>query len=203
MISAGTFLKGEWKMKDAIAVASAVLVATFLGMPPPTFAEQGESDVALARALMEPKLPLEAGLAASSHEGTPISAKYELEDDDADELQLSVYTMRKGSTDVDIDTGDVTVKDATFAEVIVDYTTGKISKVVPIKDGEDLAAAKNQSKAMAQAKRSLEAATVDAVKAHSGYRAVSAIPDLRDGHPVVKVILVNGSEWKTVYETLD
>jgi hypothetical protein len=56
---------------------------------------------------------------------------------------------------------------------------------------------------MAQAKRSLEAATVDAVKAHSGYRAVSAIPDLRDGHPVVKVILVNGSEWKTVYETLD
>jgi hypothetical protein len=203
MISAGNFLKGEWKMKDAIAVASAVLVATFLGMPPATYAEQGESDVALARALMEAKLPLEAGLAASSHEGTPISAKYELEDDDADELQLSVYTMWEGSTDVDIDTGDVTVKDATFAEVIVDYTTGKISKVVPIKDGEDLAAAKNQSKAMAQAKRSLEAVTVQAVRANSGYRAVSAIPDLRDGHPVVKVTLVNGSESKTVYETLD
>ena len=190
-------------MKGAIAVASALLVATFLAMPPATFAEQGESDVALARALKQAKLPLEVGLAASWREGTPISAKYELEDDDADELQLSVYTIRKGSTDVDIDTGDVTVKDATFSEVIVDYTSGKIVKVVPINDEQDLAAAKNQSKAMAQAKRSLEATTAQVVRSESGYRAVSALPELKDGHAVVKVILVNDGEWKTLYGTLD
>jgi len=186
-------------MKNAV-VASAVLFATFFGMP--SFAEQGESDAALARALEQAKLPLERGLAASSREGIPISAKYELEDDDADELQLSVYTMQGGSS-VDFETGDVKVRDATFAEVIVDYTTGKIGKVVPIKDGEDLAAARIQSKAMTQAKRSLEVATAHAVKTHSGYRAVSAIPDLKDGHPVAKVTLVNGGEWKTVYEKLD
>ena len=56
---------------------------------------------------------------------------------------------------------------------------------------------------MAQATRSLETATIQVVRAHNGYRAVSAIPDLKDGRPVVKVILVNDSEWKTVYETLD
>lgn len=190
-------------MKNAIVVSTAVLAATFLGMPSASFAEQGGSDAALARALEQAKLPLERGLAASSREGMPISAKYELEDDDADELQLSVYTMRGGSSDVDFETGDVKAKDPTFAEVIVDYKTGKVVKVVPIKDGEDLAAARIQSKAMAQAKRSLEAATAQAAKAHSGYRAASAMPDLKDGHPVVKVILVNGGEWKTVYETLE
>ena len=188
-------------MKSAIAAASAVLVSTFFGIP--AFAEQGASDAALAGALKQAKLPLESGLAASSQEGTPISAKYEIEDDDADELQLSVYTMQDGPVDIDSDTGDVTLKDPTFAEVIVDHTTGKIVKVVPIKDGEDLAAAKNQSKAIAQAGRSLEAAIAQAVKANGGYRAVSAIPDLKDGHPVAKVTLVNGGEWKTVYEKLD
>jgi hypothetical protein len=190
MISPGRFQQERRKMKGAIVVAAAVLAATVLGVLPVTFAEQGANDDALARALKQAKLPLERGLAASSREGTPISAKYELEDDDADELQLSVYTMKIGS-------------ETTFAEVIVDYTTGKIGKVVPIKGGEDLAAAKNQSKAMAQAKRSLEAATVQAVTGHGGYRAVSATPDLKDGHPVLKVILVNDSEWKTVFERLD
>ncbi len=184
------------------AVAAVALVATLLGMPLGTYAEQGGSDAALARALKDAKLPLERGLAASAREGTPISAKYEF-DEDGDELQLSVYTMRGGSGAVGSETGQVAVEEPAFTEVIVDYTTGKIGKVVPIKDGEDLAAAKSQSRAMAQAKRSLEAATARAVSAHSGYRAVSAVPDLKDGHPVVKVILVDGGEWKTVYETLD
>lgn len=169
-------------MKNAIAVASAILAATFFGMPPAAFAEQ--DNAALARALGQAKLPLERGLAASSREGTPISAKYELEDDG---LQLSVYTMK----------GDA------FAEVIVDYKTGKIGKVVPIKDGEDLAAARGQKETMARAKRSLRAAAAEAVKTNAGFRAVSAMPELKDGHPVVKVVLVNGGEWKTVYETLD
>jgi len=170
-------------MKNA-SVASAILVAMFWAMPFAAFAAEGESDAALARALEQAKLPLERGLAASSREGIPISAKYELEDGG---LQLSVYTMKGGA----------------FAEVIVDHKTGKIGKVVPIKDGEDLVAARGQKEIMARAKRSLRAAAADAVKANAGYRAVSATPDLKEGHPVAKVTLVNRGEWKTVYEKLD
>jgi len=190
-------------MKGEFSVANAVLTATLLCMSLAGFAEPGERDVALARALKQAQLPLERGLAASSSEGTPISAKYELEDDDADELQISVYTMRHGSKQIDIETGDSRMGETTFAEVIVDYTTGKIRKIVPITSGEDLAAAMIQGKAMAKAKRSLESATATTVTAHGGYRAVSATPELKDGRPVLKVTLLNGSEWKTAYQTLE
>jgi hypothetical protein len=190
-------------MRTALGVAGAILVAAFLGMPITSRAEQGASDASLAQALKQAQLPLERGLAASAREGTPISAKYELEDDDADELQLSVYTMKEADPNVDFETGDVTLGSPSFAEVIVDYTTAKVVKVIPIKDGEDLVAARNQSKAMANAKRSLEAATARAVSAHAGYRAVAAMPDLKDGHAVVKVVLLGGNDWMTVYETLD
>jgi hypothetical protein len=190
-------------MKTTLGAAGALLVAAFLGMAITSRAGDGASDASLAQALKQAQLPLERGLAASTREGKPISAKYELEDDDADELQLSVYTLKEGDPIVDYETGDVTAGSPTFAEVIVDYTTAKIVKVISIKDGEDLVAARNQSKAMANAKRSLEAATALAVSAHAGYRAVSAMPDLKDGHAIVKVVLLGGNDWTTVYETLD
>jgi len=190
-------------MKTALGVAGAILVAAFLGTAVTSRAGEGAGDASLAQALKQAQLPLERGLAASTREGKPISAKYELEDDDADELQLSVYTMKEADPNFDFETGDVTAGNPSFAEVIVDYTTAKIVKVIPIKDGEDLVAARNQSKAMANAKRSLEAATARAVSAHAGYRAVSATPDLKDGHPVAKVVLLGGNNWTTVYETLD
>jgi hypothetical protein len=56
---------------------------------------------------------------------------------------------------------------------------------------------------MAKAKRSLEAAASEAVKANKGFRAVSVVPALKDGHPVAEVALVKGTEWKTVSEKLD
>ena len=62
--------------------------------------------------------------------GTPISAKYEM---DNGTLQLSVYTMR----------GD------TFSEVIVDYSVGTTMKVDVITDSADLAAAQSQKETMA------------------------------------------------------
>jgi hypothetical protein len=190
-------------MKSAMAVAGTLLVATVLGLTSPAFAEQGAGNPPLAQALQLTPFPLERGIAASSREGTPISAKYETDDDDGDEIQLSVYTMKGGGVIVDPATGDVTMENAAFAEVIVDYKTGAIEKVVPITGGEDLADARSQSKAMALTRRSLEAATTEAVKANGGFRAVSATPALADGHPVAKVILINGKEWKTVYEKLD
>ena len=114
----------------------------------------------------------------------PISAKYEVEHG---KLQLSVYTMK----------GD------TFSEVIVDHKTGKVAKAEPITQGDDLTHAKAQSEAMARATRPLDAAASEAVKENAGYRVVSVMPALKDGHPVADVILVKGTDWKTVSEKLD
>ena len=138
----------------------------------------------LAKALPSAKVSLAEGLAASAREGTPISGKFELEEG---KLQLSYYTMK----------GD------TFSEVIVDPKTGKVAKAEPITAGDDLTAAKSQSEAMAKAKRSLEAAASEAVKENKGFRVVSVMPTLKEGHPVADVTLVKGSEWKTVSEKLD
>src|ERR687886_621555 len=82
----------------------------------------GKADAELMKALQGVKVSLADGLAASEHEGTPISGKFELEEG---KLQLSVYTMK----------GD------TFSEVIVDHTTGQVAKAEPITDAKDLAAA--------------------------------------------------------------
>jgi len=146
---------------------------------------QDKEHAELAKALKDAKIPLQRGLTASAKEGKPISAKYEVEDG---KLQLSVYTMKGGDK---------------FSEVIVDHKTGKVAKAEPITNADDLAHAKAQSEAMAKAKRSLDAAASEAVKENKGYRAVSVMPALKDGHPVADVTLVKGEEWKTVSERLD
>jgi uncharacterized membrane protein YkoI len=138
----------------------------------------------LAKALKDAKITLQRGLTASTKEGKPISAKYELEEG---KLQLSVYTMK----------GDQ------FSEVIVDHKTGKVAKTEPITKSDDLVHAKAQSEAMAKAKRSLDAAASEAVKANKGYRVVSVMPEVKEGHPVADVTLVKGADWKTVSEKLD
>jgi len=141
-------------------------------------------DAAVAKALKGTKVTLQQGLVASQREGTPISGKFEMEHE---KLQLSVYTM-KGSK---------------FSEVVVDYTTGKVAKVEPITEGEDLTAAQAQRAAMAKAKKGLRAAVDAAVKANAGSRAVSVIPALKDGHPVATVTLAKGDAFTTVSEKLD
>ncbi len=166
-------------------IALAFLVACFVASPTGWAQNYGDAEHAeLAKALKDAKITLQRGLTASAKAGKPISAKYEVEHG---KLQLSVYTMK----------GD------TFSEVVVDYKTGKVAKAEPITGGEDLTAAKGQSEAMAKAKRSLDAAASEAVKENKGYRAVSVMPALKDGHPVADVTLVKGTEWKTVSEKLD
>ncbi|OLB08255.1 MAG: hypothetical protein DMD98_14445 [Candidatus Rokuibacteriota bacterium] len=166
-------------------MALAFLVAWFVAMPAGWAQQYTDKEHAeLAKALKAAKVSLQSGLQASAREGKPISAKYEV---DQDHLQLSVYTMK----------GDM------FSEVIVDHTTGKVAKVDPLTSAEDLAAAKAQAEAMAKAKRSLAAAAAEALKANKGYRAVSVVPALKEGHPVAEVTLVKGAEWKTESETLD
>ena len=130
------------------------------------------------------KVSLEKGLAAAEQKGKPISAKFEVEDG---KLQLSVYTASQGK----------------FWEVIVDHTSGKVSKTEEIKEGEDLSAAKAQSEALAKAKKSLRAATEKAVAANAGSRAVSVFPSVDSGHPVAKVTLTSATGNKTVTASLD
>jgi hypothetical protein len=166
-------------------VALAFLVAWVFAVPMGWAQRYGDKEHAeLAKALKDAKISLQRGLTASVKEGKPISAKYELEDG---KLQLSVYTVK----------GDK------FSEVIVDHKTGKVAKAEPITGGEDLTAARAQSEAVAKAKRSLDAAASEAVKENKGFRVVSVMPALKDGHPVADVTLVKGSEWKTVSEKLD
>ena len=78
-----------------------------------------------------------------------------------------------------------------------------IARIEALTDGGDLSAAQSQKAAMASAKRSLEAVTTDAVNANPGYRAVSAMPGLDSGHPVVEVSLVRGNDWTVVSAPLD
>src|SRR6059036_1444718 len=119
-------------------VLALTLAVIWLATPPLVRAQQRYDDqehAELAKALKDAKVSLQSGLQASAREGTPISAKYELEEG---KLQLSVYTMK----------GD------TFSEVIVDHTTGQVAKVEPITGGKDLTAATAQRAAMTRAKKS-------------------------------------------------
>jgi len=168
-----------------LAIGLTLLVAAFVAMPTAWAQTPPDKEhVDLANALKGTNFPLQRGLTASTKEGKPISAKYEM---DEGKLQLSVYTMK----------GDK------FSEVIVDHKTGKVAKTEPITQGDDLTHAKAQSEAMAKAKRSLDTAASEAVRENKGYRVVSVTPGLKDGHPLAEVSLVKGTDWKTVSEKLD
>jgi hypothetical protein len=138
----------------------------------------------LAQALKGAKVSLKQGIIASAPKGKPISAKFEVEDG---KLQLSVYTAKSGG----------------FSEVLVDPKTGRVAKVEAVEGGEDVTAAKAQADAMAKAKTPLGGAVDAAVKKNAGFRPVSVIPALKDGHPVADVTLIKGDELKTASERLD
>src|SRR5499426_4869450 len=177
-------------MRSSITIAvvvSTLLIASDLTVRAETGAVNGRSS--LTRALQGAWLPLEGGLTVSAREGTPLSAKYEIDDG---AFQLSVYTSKTGPS-----------SGAAFREVIVDYSSGIVLKSVSISDDGDLAAARAQKEAMDRAKRSLAEATASAVRANAGYRAVSATPRLDNGRPMAEIALVRGDEWKIVSEYLD
>ena len=165
----------------ALAVIGVWLVAG-----PLVWAQQysDKEQAELVKALKMAKISLGEGLSASEREGQPISGQFEVEDK---ELELSVYTMKRG----------------TFSEVTVDHKTGTIAEVAPITSNEELAAAKTQAQAMAQAKQSLRAVVDKAVNANQGFRAVSVVPILKGGHPVAEVTLVKDGTFKTVTESLE
>jgi hypothetical protein len=146
--------------------------------------EEEGNPAAVAKAVMSARVSLERGLAAGASQGQPISAKFELEEG---KLQLSVYTAKNGK----------------FFEVIVDHTSGKVLKVEPITQGEDLTAAQSQSAAMAKVKGSLRAAVEGALRGNPGFRAVSVVPALKDDRPVAGITLAKGEDVKTVSVPLE
>jgi hypothetical protein len=145
--------------------------------------EAAKNAPALAAAMKDAKVSLAAGLKASEKEGTPISAKFEIEDG---KLQLSVYTMK----------GDK------FFEVVVDHKTGKVSKTEAITAGDDLVAAKKQAEAMAKTKRSLRDVVEKAEKANTGYKAASVTAEIEGGVAKADVGLLKGTESKQVEDKL-
>jgi hypothetical protein len=147
-------------------------------------AAEGQEQAQLAKSVSGAKATLQKGLQSGASHGKPISAKFEVEDG---KLQLSVYTL----------------KGAAYSEVVIDPNSGKVLKTETITDKEDLANAAAQKAAMAKAKKTLLAAVDHALKANSGYRAISVIPEVKADHPVAAVTLMHGESVKTVTEPLD
>src|SRR3984893_5868361 len=135
-----------------LRAVQSVLIIAAIGLwsagATPAWAEGGDPK-ALAAALQDATATLQGGLKASEREGTPISAKFEIEHG---KLQLSVYTME----------GD------NFMEVVADPKTGAIAKAEKITDADDLKAATAQKAAMAKATVSLLVAANAAAKANAG-----------------------------------
>src|SRR5215472_3795362 len=127
---------------------------------------------------------LQGGLKASEPKGASISAKFEIEDG---KLQLSIYTM-KGND---------------FMEVVADPNTGAIAKAEEITDADDLKEAAEQKAAMAKAKTPLLTATEAAVNVNAGSRAISIVPELKNGQATAEVTLLQGTALKKVTEKLD
>lgn len=171
---------------------SACLVVSILGLvsfamsqaqavgPDQSKAEQA----ALITAQKNSKITLQDGIKSSEREGTPISAKFEMEDD---RLQFSAYTT-KGND---------------FTEVVVDPESGAIKSAEKITDPDDLAAAKAQKSAMDKATMSLSAAAEKAAKDKTDGRLISAIPELKDGQPFATVVLVGTDGLETISQKLN
>jgi hypothetical protein len=112
----------------------------------------------LAQALRYTRTTLQQGLTASEELGQPISGKFEVGNR---KFQLSVYTSKGGK----------------FSEVLVDLSNGKVANVEPLSKADDLANARTQTAAMANAKRSLKEAVEKASGEFAGFRAVGVIPN--------------------------
>jgi hypothetical protein len=168
----------------AVRLLSLVAALSFWSVAA-TLARAEESDsAALAAVMKNVSATLQGGLKASEAQGIPISAKFEIEDG---KLQLSIYKM-KGND---------------FMEVVADPQTGVISKAEKITDADDLKEATAQKAAMAKAKAPLLTATETAVNASAGSRAVSIVPELKNGQATAEVTLLTGNALKKVTEKLD
>jgi hypothetical protein len=139
---------------------------------------------AFAAAVKEVPATVEQGLVSAAKSGRPISAKFEM---DGDEAELSVYVQRTDG----------------FREVLINPNSGNAAGATIITEGDDLKDAQAQSAAMANAKTTLLASAQHAVAANPEARVVSVIPELQNGQPVAIVTLLRGENFTKVTEKLD
>jgi hypothetical protein len=147
-------------------------------------ADEAAEQAAVAKQLPSVKISLQQGLTAAASQGQLLSGKFEV---DEGHFQLSVYTAQGKK----------------FYEIIVDHRTGKVARVEPINAGEDLAEAKSQAAATAQEKIPLKTAVDKAEQSLVGSRAVSVIPELKDGHAVAVISLLKAGHYTSVSEPLE
>jgi len=162
-----------------ITAALLCVLTVALWTIPAVAAMSDKEKAELAPVVSGAKVTLEQGLAASKKNGKPVSAKFEMENG---KPQLSVYTIKDGSK---------------YFEVIVDQTSGEITKAEPITGGDDLTEAKKLNDGMFRATRELREAVKEAKRDNPGYSAVSVWSEMKDNHSVATVTLVKGNDWKT------
>src|SRR6202140_1828974 len=146
--------------------------------------DDDEGQEALIKLMDAAKINLQQALTAREQDAQPIPAKFEVE---KGKLQLSVYTA----------------KEEKFFEVWGDYAAGHVLKIEPITEGDDLAASNSQSAAMAKAKTTLKEAVDKAAAQSAKARVLSAVPSLKDGRPVVSVVILDGEQVKTTQQPMD
>jgi len=171
-------------MMSRSSVVVLTLVLTFLVAACAAHGTEDRESAKLVEALKGASVSLEAGLLVSERLGVPISAEFEIEDGS---LELTVYIAQG----------------AVLLDVTVDPKTGMVASVEPIADGKEVRLAKGYREAMLKATVSLRAATEQAVKANPGFRAVSIVPMLKDGHPLAEVVLLRGQEFKEISGALE
>jgi hypothetical protein len=171
-------------MSRAVRLVSLIAAVSFWSAIGATARAEESDTAALAAALKTAKVTLQRVLIASKAQGTPISAKFEIEDA---KLQLSIYTM-KGND---------------FMEIVADAKTGAIAKAEEITDAMDLNQAMKQKAAMAKANVPLLTAAEAAVNANAGSRAVSIVPELKNGQATAEVTLLARNTFKKVTEKLN
>jgi len=88
-------------------------------------------------------------------------------------------------------------------EVVADPKTGAMARTEKITDAGDLKEAASQKAAIAKAKAPLLTAIETAVNANAGSRAVSIVPELKNGQATAEVTLLTGNVLKKVTEKLD
>jgi len=166
------------------SVLMGATVLCFCGPALALDADEEPDPAILGIVLADTPMSLQKGLAASEPHGKPISAKFENADGD---VRLSIYNATADG----------------FVETALNPKTGAVLSTEPITDADDLTHANAQKAAMAKATMSLQAATEKAIKESPSSRAVSVIPELRDGQAVATVKLLRQKDYTTVTERLN
>jgi len=165
-----------------------IVIAALAAALMPGFASGYEilhpADVAKAVALA--KVTLDRALTASQAVGTPISAKYEL--DDRSDLKLSVYTAKFDGA-----------QPGEYREVFVDSMTGQIVDSKLLTDPNDLKHAAEQAAALGNPPLKLADFAARTMSEAEGYVLAGIFPLLKDGAPTIEVHLMKGSADKQLY----